>query len=316
MKFAILGAGALGTILGAHLSRAGHEVVMIARGERARVLQRQGLVLNGLSDIKARPNVIDDPHRLLEVGTLIIATKAIDSAASLETLKHLKLENAFSVQNGVLKNELLANVFGYSRVLGAMADFSGELLGNGEVKFTRNVCLHLGEEKGGTSARAQNLAALIDAAGVRCVAASNIRTREWSKYAGWIAQFPLAVLTRQITWKFLMDERSAMVIVRIVREAAALAAAMRIELTDMPPLPVPSIVHASDADAIEIVRGIGQKFLDTSPEHRMSAQQDVLRGSRLEYQETLGYALEKARELNVPMPTLDVCYRILSVAHP
>jgi len=316
MKFTILGAGALGTILGAHLSRAGHEVVMIARGERARVLQRQGLVLNGLSDIKARPNVIDDPRRLLDTGTLIIATKAIDSAASLETLKHLKLENAFSVQNGVLKNELLANVFGFSRVLGAMADFSGELLANGEVKFTRNVCLHLGEEKGGMSPRAQNLAGLIDAAGVRCVAASNIKTREWSKYAGWIAQFPLAVLTRQITWKFLMDEQSAMVIVRIVREAAALAAAMRIELTDMPPLPVPSIVHASDAQAIEIVRGIGQKFLDTSPEHRMSAQQDVLRGSRLEYQETLGYALEKARELNVPMPTLDVCYRIISVAHP
>ena len=316
MKFAILGAGALGTILGAHLSRAGHEVVMIARGERARVLQRQGLVLNGLSDIKARPMVIDDPRKLLDTGTLIIATKAIDTAKNLDTLKHLEVENAFSVQNGVLKNELLATVFGYSRVLGAMADFSGELLANGEVKFTRNVCLHLGEEKGGMSPRAQSLAALIDAAGVRCVAASNIKTREWSKYAGWIAQFPLAVLTRQITWKFLMEEQSAMVIVRIVREAAALAAAMRIELTDMPPLPVPSIVHGSDAQAIEIVRGIGQKFLESSPEHRMSAQQDVLRGSRLEYQETLGYALQKARELNVPMPTLDLCYRIIAVAHP
>ena len=316
MKFAILGAGALGTILGAHLSRAGHEVVMIARGERARVLQRQGLVLNGLSDIKARPNVIDDPAKLLDTGTLIIATKAIDSAQSLEALRHLRLDTAFSVQNGVLKNELLARVFGYSRVLGAMADFSGELLPNGEVKFTRNVCLHLGEEKGGMSPRAQELATLIDSAGVRCVEASNIRTREWSKFAGWIAQFPLAVLTRQITWKFLMDERSAMVIVRIVREAAALAAAMRIELTDMPPLPVPSIVHATDAQAVEIIRGIGQKFLDTSPEHRMSAQQDVLRGSRLEYEETLGYALQKAHELDVPMPTLEVCYRIISVAHP
>ena len=316
MKFAILGAGALGTILGAHLSRAGHEVVMIARGERARILQRQGLVLNGLSDIKARPVVIDDPRKLIDTGTLIIATKAIDSAKSLDTLKHVKLENAFSVQNGVLKNELLATVFGYSRVLGAMADFSGELLANGEVKFTRNVNLHIGEEKGGMSPRAQALASLIDAAGVRCVAASNIRTREWSKFAGWIAQFPLAVLTRQITWKFLMDEQSAMVIVRIVREAAALAAAMHIEITDMPPLPVPSIVHGSDAQAIEIVRDIGQKFLESSPEHRMSAQQDVLRGSRLEYQETLGYALQKARELNVPMPTLDLCYRIIAVAHP
>ena len=316
MRFAILGAGALGTILGAHLSRAGHEVAMIVRGERARVLQRQGLVLNGLSDIKARPTVIDDPHKLRETGTLIIATKAIDSSTALETLRHLRIDNAFSVQNGVLKNELLARVFGFSRVLGAMADFSGELLANGEVKFTRNVCLHIGEEKGGSSPRAEELAAAIDAAGVRCVAAANIRTREWSKYAGWIAQFPLAVLTRQITWKFLMDQRSAMVIVRIVREAAQLAAALKIELSDMPPLPVPSILHASDAQAVEIIRGIGQKFLDTSPGHRMSAQQDVLRGSRLEYEETLGYALARGRELGVPMPTLDTCYRILAVAHP
>ena len=315
MRFAILGAGALGSILGAHLSRAGHEVAIIARGERARVLQRQGLVLNGLSDIKARTQVIDDPRKLRETDTLIIATKAIDTMQSLDALKHLKLDAAFSVQNGVLKNELLARIWGFSRVLGAMADFSGELLANGEVKFTRNVALHVGEEKGGSSPRAENIARLIDAAGVRCVAAPDIRTREWSKFAGWIASFPLAVLTRQITWKYMMDERSASIIVRIVREAAALAAALKIELADMSPLPVPSIVRASEADAIGIIQGIGQTFLEKSPEHRMSAQQDVLRGSRLEHEETLGFALQKAREVGVPMPTLDTCYRIISVAH-
>ena len=316
MKFAILGAGALGSILGAHLARAGHEVAMIARGERARMLQRQGLVLNGLSDIKARCAVIDEPRKLRETETLIIATKAIDTAQSIDSIKHVRLENAFSVQNGVLKNELLAKEFGFSRVLGAMADFSGELLATGEVKFTRNVCLHIGEEKGGLSPRAEAIAAAIDKAGVRCVAAPDIRTREWSKFSGWIAQFPLAVLTRQITWKFLMDERSAAVIVALVREAAALAAAMKIELVDMSPLPVPGIVRASEQQAIAMIKAIGQNFLDKSPEHRMSAQQDVLRGSRLEYEETLGFALARGRELGVPMPTLDTCYRIISVAHP
>jgi len=316
MRFAILGAGALGTILGAHLSRAGHEVAMIARGERARVLQRQGLVLNGLSDVKARTTVIDDPVKLRETGTLIVATKAIDTAQSLETLRHVRVDNAFSVQNGVLKNELLARVFGFSRVLGAMADFSGELLANGEVKFTRNVCLHIGEEKGGVSPRAQEVAAAIHAAGVNCVAAGNIRTREWSKFTGWVAQFSLAVLTRQLTWKYQSDERTAMVIVRIIREAAQLAAAMKIDLIDLSPIPVPSVVYGDDAQAVEVIRGVGRKFFEMSPDHRMSAQQDVLRGSRLEYEETLGYALAKGRELGVPMPTLDTCYRIIAVAYP
>ncbi len=242
MKFAILGAGALGSILGAHLARAGHDVVMIARGERARVLQRQGLVLNGLSDIKARCAVVDDPRKLRETETLIIATKAIDTAQSIDSLKHLRSTTRFRCRTACSRTSCWRAVFGFSRVLGAMADFSGELLANGEVKFTRNVALHVGEEKGGLSPRAENLAKIIDDAGVQCVAAPDIRTREWSKFVGWIAQFPLAVLTRQITWKYMMDERSASVIVRIVREAAALAAALEIELVDMSPLPVPSIV--------------------------------------------------------------------------
>jgi 2-dehydropantoate 2-reductase len=316
MRFAILGAGALGTLLGAHLSRSGHDVVMIARGERARRIERQGLIVTGLANFVARPTVVDDPKKLLEADTLIVATKAIDTAATLASVGHVRFQAALSVQNGVLKNELLAGAFGPSSVLGAMADFSGELTPSGDVKFTRNVCLYLGDENGGMSARAEEVAHLIDAAGVRSKAVPDIRTREWSKFVGWIPLFLLAALTRQITWKFLMDPRTAIVVVRIARETAALAAALEIELVDASPLPVPAMVRASDEAAIEIVQGVGKTFLEKSPEHRMSSQQDVLRGSRLEYVETLGHALELSREVGVPMPTLDNGYRILSVAHP
>jgi ketopantoate reductase len=34
-EWAIWGAGALGSIIGAHLSRSGHQVVLLARGQRA-----------------------------------------------------------------------------------------------------------------------------------------------------------------------------------------------------------------------------------------------------------------------------------------
>jgi 2-dehydropantoate 2-reductase len=320
MRFAILGAGALGTILGAHLSRTGHDVTMIARGDRARAVRRDGLVVSGLSSIEARPPVIDDPVNIRDTDTLIVATKAIDTAQTLARVAHVRLKNALSLQNGVIKDEMLVRAFGPSRVLGAMADFSGELLASGEVKFTRNAGLYVGDATGNATgsagSRAEEIAQLVDAAGVRCEATPDIRAREWSKFAGWIPMFVLAVLTRQITWKFLTDPQTAVVAVRIVRETAALAAALKIELVDMSPLPVPSIANAGEDRAIEIVSGVGKTFFEKSPEHRVSAQQDVLRGSRLEYAETVGYALEKSREVGVPMPTLDSCYRILSVAHP
>ncbi len=316
MRFAILGAGALGSILGAHLCRAGHDVTLLARGERVATLERDGVIVTGLAAIEARPNILRHPRELRETDTLIVATKAIGSAESLAALAHVELGCAFSVQNGVLKDELLAQAFGAERVLGCMADFSGELLPGGAVKFTRNVCLHLGELGGGTSERTSALSLLIDAAGVRSAVAPDIRTREWSKFVGWIAQLPLAVLTGRYTWEFLTDEAGAGVIVRMAREAKALADAERIAIEDASPLPVASIARATDDEAIELVRRVGERYREGAPEHRVSAQQDALRGSPLEIEETLGFALSRAAELGVAMPTLDTCYRLLLAAHP
>src|SRR5690606_38513746 len=132
----------------------------------------------------------------------------------------------FSMQNGVVKDELLAEVFPSESVLGAMADFSGELLPCGEVLFTRNVGLHLGELSGEMTPRATDLARTIDAAGVRCTAFPNIKTREWSKFVAWAGLVPLAALTRLNTWRYLTDENGAWVSVQLVREVARLAAAL------------------------------------------------------------------------------------------
>ncbi len=65
-----------------------------------------------------------------------------------------------------------------------MADTSGELLPSGEVLFTRNVSLLIGELTGDISARSQAIAYAIDAAGVRATAVPDILSREWSKFSG------------------------------------------------------------------------------------------------------------------------------------
>src|SRR5687767_8633117 len=98
MRFAILGAGALGTILGAHLARAGHQVCMLARGARAQAIERDGLIVRGLIDLRERCEVITDPARLREIDCFAVATKAIDTAASLQPYAHVKVQTAFSMQ--------------------------------------------------------------------------------------------------------------------------------------------------------------------------------------------------------------------------
>src|SRR6185437_12967090 len=231
-EFAILGAGAIGSILAAHLARSGHSVIVLARGNRARAVERDGLRIKGLADFSVKVPVLTYPTQLRAADTLIVAMKTPGTDVALQRLKHAEVGAALSIQNGVLKNELLVQVFGPDRVLGALADTSGELLPSGEVLFTRNVNLPLGELAGGSSERARRIAGMIDAAGIRSVAVPDILSLEWSKFTVWLALVSMGVTTRSATWRYLSDVDCAQVLVRLVCEVAALARAQGIALVD------------------------------------------------------------------------------------
>src|SRR5438105_3092050 len=217
-EFAILGAGAMGSIIGAHLARAGHAVAMLARGERARQLEGRGLAIRGLAEFSTPVRTLRDPAALESAATLIVATKTPGTAQALEPLRRAELGVALSVQNGPLKNEILVQAFGRERVLGALAGTSGELLADGTVLFTRNVNIMIGELGGGDSERAQALARTIDQSGVRAAATAEIVSLEWSKFCGWVGLTSLSVTTRALTWKLLTDPDSALILARLVRE--------------------------------------------------------------------------------------------------
>lgn len=308
-EFVIVGAGAIGSILAAHLARSGSAVTVLARGRRAQQIQADGLRIKGLSEISTPVHVITDAAQLRSVDTLIVATKTPGSQELLQQLRHVKVDAAFSIQNGVLKDELLAQTFGAGHTLGALADTSGELLPSGEVLFTRNVNLFIGELTGALSRRAQRIANTIDSAGVRASVVPDIVSREWSKFVCWLGFFSLSLTTRVVTWRYLSDPDAALLLVRLVRELAALARAQAIPLTeDRALLPIRTVLDGSDAEAVAAVHTIGAQYHANAPEHRMSSLQDLLAGRPLEIEETFGHALRKARELQVPTPLLDTFY--------
>ena len=312
-EFAILGAGAIGSILAAHLARAGHSVVVIARGERARAVERDGLRIKGLAEFAVDVRVITYPGSLEAADTLIVATKTPGTEAALESLRHLRLGAALSIQNGVLKNELLAAAFGADRVLGALADTSGELLPSGEVLFTRNVNLPLGEPAGGISERARRIAGMIDHAGVRSTAVADITSLEWSKFTVWLGLMSMAVTMQSVSWRYLVDADCAQLLVPLVREVATVARAQGITLVESAAgLPLRTMLEAPERDAIEAVRRAGEQMRARAPEHRMSALQDLEAGRPLEVAETFGYAVRKARELGLSLPLLEAFHHLVA----
>jgi len=312
-EFAILGAGAIGSILGAHLARAGHRVIMLARARRAEQIERDGLRLKGLVDCSVEVPVLTDPTRLTSAEVLIVATKTSATAAALEPLQAATIGTAFSIQNGVWKNDQLASVFGAQRVLGALANTSGELQPTGEVLFTRNVNLFLGElgRSDSQSGRASRIAATIDASGVRSTAVDDILNREWTKFVGWVGLMGMSVATRARTGDYLSDPDCALLLVRLVREMSQLAAASGIRLTDQESLlPIRTMLESSDEAAIRAVCAAGEEFSLGAPEHRMSSLQDLEARRPLEIDETLGDAVRRAERLGLSLPLLEAMYRL------
>jgi 2-dehydropantoate 2-reductase len=309
--FAILGAGAMGSIVGGHLARAGHAVAMLARGARAAHLESRGITLRGLAEFTVPVRTLRDPAALHSAGVLLVATKTPGTAAALAQLRHAQFGVTLSIQNGPLKNELLGEAFGRERVLGALADTSGELQPNGDVLFTRNVNILLGELDGTASARAQLLAGTLDAAGVRAAATGEILTLEWSKFCPWVGFMALAVSTRAVTWKYLSDPDSALLLARLLREMGTLARALGIALSDRAILPAATICAGTESDAVAIITRIGAEYRRNAPAHRLSALQDLEAGRPLEVYETLGYACEKARALGLSLPLLEAFTRLV-----
>jgi len=312
VEFAILGAGAMGSIVAAHLARAGRSIAVLARGQRAAHVSQHGLRIGGLVEFTVPVTVLTDPASLRAAEVLIVATKALGTAAALAPLRGASIDLALSIQNGVMKNELLADAFGAERVLGALANTSGELLSDGSVLFTRNVNLAVGEFEADVSPRAQRVALALETSGVHSRAMPRLRDQEWTKFVAWVGLAALSVTTRLGTWKYFSDRSSALVLARIVREAGALARALDVRLADESILPVATLCSATEEQAVDILVKMGEDYRVHSPQHRLSTLQDLEAGRPLEIDETMGYAVRKSRELGLALPLLQNFFEVAS----
>src|SRR5262249_6754246 len=176
--------------------------------------------ITGLVDFTVPVRVVTDPSQLHDADVLMVNVKTYDMASALQSVKHLHVESVLSLQNGVLKDEQLAQTFGWDKVLGAMAFVSGEVLPTGTVRFTLNQGFYVGEFPAGTSARVQTLGDTLERSGIVAHVTPSIQVLEWSKYVGWVCNMAMAVLTRLESYKILQDAQIASILAAMLHEMA------------------------------------------------------------------------------------------------
>lgn len=130
MRYVIYGAGGVGSIIGAKLFMAGFEVVLIARGEHLRSIQRDGLQLvhpNPETTERLRITAVNHPSEIefRPDDVAFLTMKSQDTGAALDELRYCAGDQIPVVccQNGV-ENERLAlrrfaNVYGMLVILPA-----------------------------------------------------------------------------------------------------------------------------------------------------------------------------------------------------
>ncbi|MEV8409261.1 2-dehydropantoate 2-reductase N-terminal domain-containing protein [Streptomyces niveus] len=171
MKLLVYGAGVLGSLFSARLHEAGHDVSLLARGERLASLRRHGVQLAeaGSPDVRRVPvPVVEHPAGGYDLTAVFVRTHQVD--AVLESLVGLEGDVLFQL-NWAAGAEPLGAVIGHERVLLGFGAAGGTMEGD-VVRYrapnflTRRVATPIGEPDGRTTPRLERIVGEFRTAGI------------------------------------------------------------------------------------------------------------------------------------------------------
>ncbi|HSH42762.1 MAG TPA: 2-dehydropantoate 2-reductase [Arenicellales bacterium] len=186
LRIAILGAGAMGGLYAWHFHRApGFDVALVASGERAGRLRRDGLVVNG--DPVAFQ--VFEPRREGEepepADLVIVAVKQHHLEQALDDVAPLVGEDTvfLSVLNGLDSEAVIAGRFGAGKVLYCIALAMDATREGNRITFQQPGRLHFGEARNTpASAKVRRVQEMLDRAGLAWQTPEDMLHAMWWKF--------------------------------------------------------------------------------------------------------------------------------------
>ena len=315
MRLLIWGAGAIGGTIGAHLSRAGHDVTLVDRApEHVAAIRTSGLRIEGpIAEFVCRMPAFVPADLDGEFAHVILSVKAQDTEqATRELARHLAADGyVVSAQNGL--NELvIKEIVGDARTIGCFVNFGADYLEPGVIQYAGRGAVVLGEIDGRITPRIEELHRTFRDFDDRAIVTPNIWGYLWGKLA-YGAQLFATALTNDSIADALADPRYRDVYVEIAREVMRVARARRITpegFNGFDPL-----AFAPDAD-----RSVAERSLDEMVAfNRRSAKthsgiwRDIaVRKRRTETDAQLGPIVTLGAEAGVPTPLVS---RVVELMH-
>ncbi len=305
MRIAIVGLGAVGGLLAARLSSAGHAVSALARGATLAAVREHGLVLHSATaTIAARIATSGDAAALGPQDLVIVALKAPALPEALDAVATLAGDEAvvLPAMNGVpwwfmaaaqADSAPLASVdpggvllarLPLQRLLGCVVHLTCSNPAPGVVRHGFGQRLVVGEPRGGDSARSREVCAALASAGLQAEASTDIRRDVWYKLWGNMTMNPVSALSGALSDAILDAPLVRDFMLRCMAEAAAIGCRIGCPIAE------------SGEARLQVARELGG--------FRTSMLQDVEAGRRIELDALLGAVFEIGARVGVATPNV------------
>ena len=276
-----MGAGAVGSYIGAMLARAGHDVTLIARPQHVEAIKAHGLVLESRSFHDSIPvQATADASGVAGADMVLLCVKSADTeAAGRAMAPHLKPDaTVLCLQNGVDNAERLQATIRQVAVPAAVY-VATEMAGPGHVKHKGRGDLIIGP-----SPASESVAKQFSDAAIPTTVSENVLGELWVKLILNCAYNALSAVAELPYGPMLKVQGVTDVMESAIGECVAVARALNI--------PIP----ANISDTVFALAG-------TMPEQYSSTAQDLARGKPTEIDYLNGYVVRKGAELAIPTPT-------------
>jgi 2-dehydropantoate 2-reductase len=303
---AIVGAGAIGGLLGAHLSRSGQDVVLIARGPHLAAMRERGLTVRTQEgEFTTHPRCTDSMAAIGDAGVVFLTLKAHSIPAVAPAIGAALSGEACVVgaMNGIPwwyfpdrhlesvdPGGVIAQSIPSRRVVGCVVYPAATIVAPGVIEHEEGNRFSLGEPDGSRSERVQAISSMLAAAGFKAPIQPRLRNEIWLKLLGNATLNPVSALTRATLARVFETEGGRNLIRTLMEEVAAVARSLGVDL------PVSIDKRMEGAAAVG--------------EHKTSMLQDVEAGKPLEVDALLGAVIEIADGSGIAVPSLRVLYRL------
>jgi 2-dehydropantoate 2-reductase len=318
MKIAVIGAGAIGGLVGAKLALAGNDVTFLVRGANLEAIRRDGITLvaaDGERQVARNVTASDDYRATGPQDIVILAMKAhqVDAVAAQVPLLYGPDTVVVTMQNGIpywyfhkhggpLEGTTVRSVdpdgqairsIPADRVIGCVVYPASELVAPGVVKHIEGDRFPLGELDGSSTERVQRVSDCFAAAGFKAPVLDNIRAEIWLKLWGNLTFNPISGLSHSTLVDICEYPPSRELATAMMQEAQAVAHKLGIEF------------RVSLEKRIAGAEKVGK--------HKTSMLQDVEAGRAPEIDALVGAVVELAKLTETPTPHISTVYALVKL---